>query len=149
MALNANIVAKKQRLLTEEDETDWLIISSIENLPQWLSHKIVVVKDDVALLASLVTVFSTDMPSAEVIQSAASYSRVVRIEADSDLSAICLAIDGLKPMMGEVLTLFFGRGQDRKAMEERMEQVKRRYTELAEVELFFGGQSEFLILSIE
>jgi dihydroxyacetone kinase-like predicted kinase len=149
MALNANILAKKQRLLTEEDDTEWLIISSVEHLPKWLHHKIVVVKDDVALLASLVTVFSTDMPSVEVILSAASYSRMARIETDSDLATICLAIDGLNPMLGEVLTLFFGRGQDRKAMEDTMGQIKQTYPELAEVELFFGGQSEFLILSIE
>jgi len=118
------------------------------------------VKDDVKLLASLVTVFSTERPSEEVILLASEYPRMAIIDRfdpiqkdhPSDQSVtqrITDAIKELKPVTGEVLTLFFGSLKDKSQLERVVVSLREEYPDLSDIDLRFGSQPEALILEVE
>lgn len=162
VALSESCVMKLSHLLEADDPTDVLVISSVNPPDYPLRFPMVLVKDDVTLLASLVTVFSTEKPSDEVILRAANYPRIFRIASFDWLDGpnkpiieqlmikkIQEALEELKPVMGEVLTLFFGANQSRAQMKRLIGAIEQEYPELAEVELRFGSQPEALILAIQ
>ncbi|MDD4355388.1 MAG: DAK2 domain-containing protein [Candidatus Izemoplasmatales bacterium] len=160
MALNEQAVSKLARLLDKEDPTDVLMISSVEATDHPVSGSLVRVKDDVKLLASLVTVFSTERPSEEVILLASEYPRMAIIDRfdpvqkdhPSDQSVtqrITDAIKELKPVTGEVLTLFFGSLKDKSQLERVVVSLREEYPDLSDIDLRFGSQPEALILEVE
>jgi len=62
---------------------------------------------------------------------------------------VTLAVGALHPQSGEVLTLYYGQGLPRARVEELLPGLRAAFPSLEGLDLYYGGQSEPLILNLE
>jgi len=165
VAVSKSMLNKKIRVLEEYNADNDLIISSEQIEFPLLSESVLVVEEEARILASLVSLYSPEKPTPEVIREAADYPRIADLIRKNDHFMIltssspgyegnhrdCLyqAVSLLKPQIGEVLTLYYGQPADRKKLEALLPGLKKKFPALETIDLYYGGQEIPLILTIE
>jgi len=165
MAISVNAVKKKIRLLEEYDLKSTLLLSLEEFTLPLPNISAVVVQEEVRILAALVSLYSLEKPSFEAVRNAAEYPRVARIVrknnhfetyikevlfASGDYEeSVAGAVSILEPHKGEVLTIFYDKVSSRAALEEYQTILLKEFPVLESIEIYYGGQDDSLILSLE
>jgi dihydroxyacetone kinase-like predicted kinase len=150
------------RLLREFKGSDTLILSpggeGSYNVP------VIDLKEEVRVLAALLSMYSARKLSVAEIYRAAFYPRTARItgsgssySASNDHPAgapgklrevLVRAVAALEPMKGEVLSLFYGRHERRTLIEKNIPPLLKEFHFL-DIEIHYGGQDFPLVLAVE
>ncbi len=162
--ISESLAAKKHRLVEEHCAQDVLVVASRPvDIP--CDEEPVVIQGECRLLASLVAVYSTSKPGADIIEDTSRHPRVANIEkrendyiargaggdlrAD-DLSAIFIRTIGeLSPEDGEMLTVYYDAPSSRERLETIVGKVREAFPALESVDFYYGGQDVAYILTIE
>ncbi|MDW7740624.1 MAG: DAK2 domain-containing protein [Bacillota bacterium] len=165
VAISTGMIIKKARILEEYNSDNTLMISSEKIELAFLNEPVLVVDEEARVLASLVSLYSPEKPTPEVVREAADYPRIASIIRKSDHFMISLssspgyegdyrdclfqAVLLLKPQIGEVLTLYYRAPTDRRKLEEILPGLKEEFPSLETIDLYFGGQEIPLVITIE
>jgi hypothetical protein len=165
LVLSMNAVKKKLHLFKEFDSEHNIVFSS-ENISLFLKDaSVVVLKEEVRLLASLLSVCSLRKPSLEILQRASEYPRIAKLIKNDGLYEIIAegapvgqwelqetlirAVSSLNPRAGELLTIYYGLECNRPKFEEHLPLLQKEFPILDDIELYFGGQEIPFIISLE
>jgi len=165
LAMTERLTDKKRRLLQGLDSDSTLLLSARPlDLPS-AQDALVVLGEEARILAALVALYGAEKPSREAVEAAAGYARMARLvpggagyealldgerlAAGTLADAVTLAVGALHPQSGEVLTLYYGQGLPRARVEELLPGLRAAFPSLEGLDLYYGGQSEPLILNLE
>ncbi len=164
LAVSVANLNKKERLFRAYGKEALLISCKETDLP-FFNSEAVVLEDEARVLAALVSLYGAEKPEDEAVREAAGYPRNANIvqlgyiyEARSDGKTIAKgglketlaqAVAFLKPQGGEMLTLYYSRPGGRQELEALLPYLLEEFSGLEGAELYFGGQSFPLVVSIE
>lgn len=146
---------KKINRFIEELGIERVILLSPEPLdhlkPIIADANLIVVDEEARILAALLAVSDGEAINPGSLVQTAHELRVAKITKvrDSIMPSMVKTIKGLGPEPGDLLTLYYGRNLSRVKIEESLPELEEKLPLLGGIEVYFGGQVEPLIITLE
>ncbi len=153
---------QKRHILQEYASRETLTITTGELDVDTLEDP-VVIACEARILAAVVSTYAMDKPSEKAIHEAAGRPRIVEIRRAVESgqlggegkdhapleTALKDAMSSLEPDIGDVLTIYFGRPEDRETIENMATSFQAAHPGLEQVDCFFSGQEACVKVCLE
>lgn len=165
VAMSIDAIVKKSHIISEYFAKDNIFLSPEDIALPVQNGSLIVLGEELRVLASLIAVSTSEKPTPEEVAKAAGYPRIATLDHRDSLvdageevlpvnrdhfkTSLFRAVSNLKPQQGEVLTLYYGKAISRRILERYLPVLKEEFPCLENLELYFGGQDLPLILSVE
>lgn len=164
-SISIDNLLSKRRLFEEFSGGKILVVSSEKVIFPVPETSVLVLNDEVRVLAALFSAFSRDKPAPETIKKAAGHLRMARIIQNRELysalingypdqwssleQALESALILLEPVGRELMTIYYGKEYHRSVLEKIIPLLLKKFPMLERIEMYFGGQDIPIIVSLE